>query len=82
MPVIALPTVKCDCERQFPEAADNGQPAAGHVVSKQKLEEVFARGILFTLPDHFTHSAPIGSIFLISRVFPGFPISFFQPPRC
>jgi len=46
--VIALPTVKCDCERQSPEAADNGQSTAGHVVSKQKLEEVFAR--VFFLP--------------------------------
>jgi len=82
MPVLALPTVNCDCERQPPEATDNGQPAAGPVVSKQKPEDVFARSILFALPDHFTHSASIESVFLISRIFPGFPLSFFQPPRC
>jgi hypothetical protein len=85
MPLIATPAVKCDCERQSPDASaatDNDQPGTERAVSKQKPEEVFAGAIPLALAVHFSDPLPAGGFFITRKVFAGFPTTLFQPPRC
>ena len=81
MPIIAISTVKCDCERQSPEAStDNGQPETERA-AKQKPEEVFTGPTSLALSGHWVACLPAGSLFISRKVFAGYPTTPLQPPR-
>jgi hypothetical protein len=83
MPLIATPTVKCDCERQSPEAStDNGQPETERAAAKQKPEEVFTGTASLALSGQLIASLTAKSLFISRKVFAGFPTTLLQPPRC
>ena len=82
MPLILAPTVKCDCERQSPEAStDNGQPETERAAAKQKPEEVFTGTAFPALSSQLIASLTAESLFISRKVFAGFLTILLQPPR-
>ena len=83
MSLTTTPAVKCDCERQPPEAsADNGVPGAQRAVAKQRPEEVFTGGISPALSGYFMNAASNAGRVLTEDIPEGFSAIPFQPPRC
>jgi len=83
MPLTPTPAIKCDCERQPPEAsADNGTPGAERSVSKQKPEEVFAGGISPALSPHLIDPASNADEFATEDTPKGYSAVLLEPPRC
>jgi hypothetical protein len=79
----STPAVKCDCERQPPEAsAGNDVPGAQRAVAKQRPEEVFTGGISPTLSGHFVDPASNEGGVLTEDTPEGHSAILFQPPRC
>jgi len=81
-PLSSTPIFRCDCEKQTAVSVpDNGRSGTERAFSRQRVEDVFEKDILFALGRQEAVLTGSFSSLLLSPVPAGHHPAIFQPPR-